>query len=47
MTMALIGANGRLILRISHKGLWPIVINNGMIGFKITSITLDWPDTHI
>ena len=36
MTMALIDINERLISKIDHKGLGPIAVNNGMIGFKIS-----------
>ena len=47
MTMTLIDLNKRLVSKINHKGLGLIVVNNGMIGFKMTEIILDWPYTHI
>ena len=47
MTMTLIDTNGRLISKINHMGLGLIVINNGIIRYKITELTLGWPYTHI
>jgi len=47
MTMTLINTNERFISKISHKGLGPIVVNDGTIGFKIKLSTLDSPDEYI
>jgi len=47
MTMVLINTDERLVFKINNKGLGPRVVNNGTMGFKITQITLRWPNIYI